>query len=451
MVNPISKQSVQKLYKEQVRINKQVVNLYGTSVNKEVQIFRNPDPVLMYLANSDESEFRKMERNNTSISTARKNIDSLILEKGYSIKRGPGSKNKKPAKLLKEFIESALRSAHMFNLVRKLALDFIYWGWRPFEVVYRTDFKFKGQSRWAPYKIIEKVPEMFRFTLDRNLVYLDEMNNSILYDINGKDAAKFAIFTFDSINNPYGKARYSDVWLLDHVKQRFLELFSIGMQRSFGVIKASEMASAPGAKSADNIVGEIEDIIEYLNSNNVLVSKSGWTLEILSDIKFSEGWVQAIEYLDRNISSAVAIGSLSYEQGAFSSRSQASVHSDSSKRDAVVSAIQADDNFTKFIRTVCDLNFADIDPDDYPSFSSRITEDVDIKLVEAMANMGAPIDLDYYAEFHNVKLADENTKNASIPPGRGPGKPETARTTSKEKEIKADEEARSERDRSDEN
>lgn len=441
------------LQTELVPFSKNVL-MNGTGKQVQARIQRNPDPVLVHLAQTDEREYARMIRNNIAIGTAKRNADNIVLDPGYSIVKGRGGKSKKSAKVLKEFAEAFVKRIKGFDgVVRKKALEAIYYGWRPFEGIYDYKFRHKGETKWVPKLLIEKMPEDFRFTTGRELVYYKSFSNPVLFDLEGADKGKFFVCTYDSINNPYGESKLSGAWLADYARSRFFEYFSLGMQRSMGLVKATEGVSGVGAasKSVETVQAELQEILDVLNSHNILINKSGWMVELLNDISFSEGWLGAISFLDSALSNYISVGSLSYAQGEFSSRSQSTVHADSAKMQGRTDAIQIDAFFTDMIRTVIDLNYADVDDADYPELVSNLRLEADIKVVEAMARMGAKIDLDIVASQHRISLATADTKNVSEQPGRTAGKPETARVGAKEENGKAEEESREERDRSDEN
>lgn len=377
-------------------------------------IVDNPDPVLRYLALRGEEEYRTMERAEPTIGTAKRTRVNTLLSFGTHVQSGSKTA---ASRLLRDFTVSALKGINDFRTVQRLMLDAIYWGWRPMEVTYSTAFRWRGRERWVPKKIREKKPEQFRFTLSRDLCYIGNgmITDPIVFD-QPEDRYNWIVCTAGSTDNPYGDALFKGVWLVYYIKQRFMQMWSQGMARSIGVVSVKQTADASGSllgegsKKMEEVVGELRDVLRALNEKGILVQKFGWTVDLLSDIDFSEGWKHPLAYCDEIITLAILGETLTQKIGAQGSRAAADTHRagllDFCKSDAPLLETWMSDNL---IAPMLELNFGEIDPDDLPKFRSRLSTAIDLEKARVLWALGATLD--------GVPLADDAGVPIIIPEG----------------------------------
>lgn len=429
----LSRPKVDQLQKEIVPfLSEWEMRLSGTS------IIANPDPVLRFLANKDESAYRIMERNHPKeIYAPRQNRDNKLLSAGSEIVLGESKSN--GARFLHAFMVAAMKRIERWPQVQALIQDAVYWGWRPMELVWDTAFRHKRTEYWVVSRIVDKLPENFRFTVDRNLVYVDpRTGNHLIFDDENADL-KWLTPTFGSIDNPYGDAIYKRVWIPAFAKSRFFEAFAQGMQRSTGTLKVrhgfnrpagdAEVASITDSRDPDDVmnsvVSEVREIVDYLNSHNILIETGGFSVELLTDVNFGEGWIAAMKYIDESISLTIATESLSFQESQFGARAQAIVHDRAGTRTAIADALIRDSWINEgLIDKILRVNFGtDIDPSDKPKFRSRVRRETTIEQVKAFVDMGGEADADRVAVEFGVPIADEDTERVlkAVVKTTGPG------------------------------
>ena len=144
-----------------------------------------------------------------------------------------------------------LRRIPRWGEVQERMLDAIYWGWRPIELLWSPQVGRDGEMRWFVHAAIEKNPDRFRFTDNRELVYYDPLQNNEPQVLNSpEDWIQWLPCTSGSIDNPYGVAVYQKIWLPWYSKQRFFQLWAQGMERSMGIVTIKK--NGPGAPTEDN-------------------------------------------------------------------------------------------------------------------------------------------------------------------------------------------------------
>ena len=294
----IGRLAKKRLQNEVVPFSDEVFQLGG------IPIVDNPDPILRFMARQNEEFYRTMERSELAIYAAKQHRVSALLSEGSEVIEGPsGSKR---ALMLKDFTIQFLKRIPMWTTVQEKMLDAIYWGWRPLEVFWDFEMQFKGRRFWGINSIREKMPEDFRFTEDRILVFVGDQlgtNEFIAFD-RPEDQYHWLICSAGSTNNPYGDALYKNVWLIWYIKNRFMQMWSQGMERSLGVLKAKEefsFNSPDRAKSVGELATELQEITKRLSQNNILIERAGWTLDFITDIEFSEGWQHPLAYCDEQM------------------------------------------------------------------------------------------------------------------------------------------------------
>jgi len=391
----IRKTSATRLQKEIAPFSRDDMQING------VAVVSNPDPVLQYLQVSDESHYRMMERSELAISSSIQKRVGTIISAGSDVQLGKSGSEK--AKKYKDFAVALLKAIPDWSTVQEKALESIFWGWRPMEVILDPNFSFKGESKWGIKEILEKMPEEFKFTVGRDLVYVgDGFNDPILFN-RPEDKLHWWICTSGSTNNPYGEALLRKVWFIWYIKNRFMQMFSTGMERSNGVIMAKQqinLESVSKQATMADLVGELEDVLSLFSNNNILVQRAGWELEFMGDIEFSEGWKYPLNYCDELIRNGIIGGSLTMQVGDVGSRAAADVHESGTvgiaRKDAKVLEGWINDGL---IHPYLEVNYGEIEDEDLPKWRSKISNPVNIENAHVLYQLGAPID--------GIKLAAE--------------------------------------------
>lgn len=401
--------------KPRIRRLKNEVVPFGRNqvVNGSVGWIENPDPVLAYVAMRGEEEYQVMERAEPAILAAKNKRINTLLAFGTEIHSGNASRE---AIELKDWSIAFCKRIKNFSTVQRMALSAIFWGWRPMECLWDFDFKLKGKSFWGVRSIHEKLPQDFRFDEDRNLLYVkNRASDPIVFD-RWEDDLHWLICTGGSTNNPYGEAVYRAIWLIYYVKQRFMQMWSQGMSRSLGTLRfkqtndpGSALLGEGGAKSVAELAQELQAVLRTLNEKGVLIERFGWSLDLLTDVDFAEGWDKPLKYCDEVITLCLTGETLSMRLGDTGSRAAAQVHRDGlldfCKSDAKEMESWFNDDL---LHPAIRLNFGDSIPDEIlPRFRSKIHQKTDIDAAQKMFNMGAPIDGVRLAQESGVPLALE--------------------------------------------
>lgn len=391
------------------------------NIGRKKALVSNSDPVLTYLAMQNESAYRIMERNNSAVGSSRGRRDTNLLSEGSSIVLG--SSGSKGARLLRDFTIAFFKNIHMWPSVEKLIMDAMYVGWRPMEKIYESNFRFRRSNYWVPKYFREKNQENFKFTQDRDLARINPLTGD--YEIYDTDVDKLKWLTpaYGSTNDPYGKGVYQGVWLTHFARDSFFEMFTQGMQRSMGMMKLKQALgimndtvpvsdSSNPAEVMNSITGELQQILNVLNSHNVLIERSGWTIDFLTNVTFADGWIKALDYIDRQISLMVATENLSWQDTKNGSRSNAVVGARSGDKTAVQDARTKDSWITDLIiRPTLELNFGEIDPADLPHSISHVRMPMDGNVIKLFSDMGVDLDGDEIARRFYLPIATEETKN----------------------------------------
>lgn len=388
---------------------KEVLPFGGVSMRTSgVAVVGNPDPVIAYLSQRGEDTYKVMERSETAISAARQNVDTTILEAGSEIVLGESGSPL--AEKLRDGAVDFLKGIHKWTEVQERMLDPIYWGWRPFELLWEPKRGRDGEMRWFCNAVIEKDSSRFRFTRERELVLFSSDYRAEPQVLNRpEDWIHWMTLSAGSIENPYGNALYQKVWLLWYAKQRFFQLWAQGMERSQGVLVLKQSGTADLSLSYEEaweaVRSEVQAAIRILRDANVLVSMPGWDVDLKSDVKFSEGWQSIVDYCDREMSTIVAGETLSFKEAEFGTRAQGQVHETAGGRVAKLRAKKLegfvnDELLARFIA----LNFGEVKADDLPKWRSKLGREMDMDVAKFILSSGGKLDGTRIAADGNVPL-----------------------------------------------
>ena len=409
------------------RLNRRLEREVVPWSNQDMQLGRfgsvtaitNPDPILNYAAHSDESEWRKMERDPTVYNAKQKRVNRL-LSFGSELSRPD---RETPAnKIIHEAVLLNLKSIQKLGTVLRCALDAVYWGWRPMEATYKRVL-FKGRPIWVQHDIREKNPEEFAFTIDRELMWHGgsySMGSEVVFNRRA-DPFKWFVSTSGSTNNPYGNALYRAVWLPAYLLARFDELLATGVQRSVGIVKVTNSGggtSKAGSfmdgvspsinKTAAEVVEETRNALKVLNDYGILGTIGGMMIELVTDVKAVEAWIMPVDKCKQEIELAVTGQTLTSKIDGNGSRAAAETHMDVLDFNAKSDAQETEQPFVNdgLIARFLELNFGEVDPEDVPKWRSKIGSQVSLDAAEKLWNMGAALDGGRVAQDAGVPLAE---------------------------------------------
>ena len=358
-----------------------------------IKLLNNPDPVLQYLAFKDEELWRTMERSEMAIFNAKQHRIATTVSAGSVVE--PGDSGSPRAEELKDFTVAFLKRIPNWTTVQAKMLEAIFWGWRPMEVLWDFNFDHKGTTYWGVKTVREHMPELFKFTEDRDLAYVGNgMDQPVIFN-KPQDRFRWMVCTANSTAVPYGEALLKNLWLAYYVKSRFTQMWAQGMERSLGVVKAVQQQALEGDQtSMAQIKRELSGVLDLLSANNVLVQKAGWILELVSDVEFSEAWQHPLEYLDKQMTLGITAETLTMSvDKAGGSRALGNTQRESLTDLAKMDAKQEEGWVNdQLIRPALELNFGTIAEEDIPKWKSKVHSKLEVETVEAAFQWGAPID-----------------------------------------------------------
>lgn len=386
-----------------------------------VEILRNPDPILRYFSvRGDESHYRSMERSNDALAAAKEHRVSVLV--GPGTKLCVGSAKNETANRNYDFILSALKGIYGWSTFIEKLDDANFWGWRPLEIVWRNDFIWDGVPRWAPKRIKEKDPWKYAITVDGFLAKKPGAGENA-YRIVNKGMAKYQwlIATGGSNATPYGEAWYQNAHLIVFAKEKFLQMFVQGMERSMGIIKVTENPMAPQSANVDDsvegmerIVEEVRGIVDTLAQNNILIQRGRLAVELLSNVSFADGWKTALDYLDKCITLLIIGENLSMYVGAKGSHAAADaqiqgVLKQYVRRDAATCRGVIND---QLIRYMLEVNFGPQKPDEMPKVEFEVDQEVNLEAARFLFESGATLDVASIGRKFGVPVVKEGDPEA---------------------------------------
>lgn len=356
-----------------------------------IQMMPKTDPVLSYLAVSDEREYNKMFNTSTAISQAVEQRRHGLLAEGSEVV--PGSSGSARAKQLQEFAIAALKKIPAFPIIQQEMLLSIFWGWRPFEVQW-GELRWKGASYFAPIKIGAHDPWQFEFTTDGFLARRRWTDFEVFRSV--EQQLRWIVCTANSTRSPYGEAWFRRLWLLYFLAKQFEQMSAQAMQRALGILKASRTASGAnplrGSAAATDLPNELATVLRVLTSNNVLIEQAGWSLSVESQAEAAKTTREMLDFLDTRLRMAIVGQNLSgqVKEGSFAAaQAQMTVLEDLVKSDGRQLAEWINDGI---LRRVIVLNFGEVDEEDLPRWQPKVFAKVDREDVRLAHELRIPLD-----------------------------------------------------------
>jgi len=389
------------------------------------QMIENQDEVLAYLARKDEREYVRMERAEPIVHNGVLRRTRTLLAAGWKVE--PPS-NSAAARLLSDYIHELfkrLKSRMSVNLVEMHRA--IFTGWRPLERVWDFDDTFRGKPSWFIKSIRAKNPWDFRFTANRDLVWVGNTGGGEYVHFhmdNDADRLRWMICTAGSSDAPYGIGELRYVWMLYYLKREFIRLWSQGVQRSMGTVVVSQTgtsavaslasreaqgaAGAPGqAKSVNELAADFAQVMKQFQESGILVQRAGWTVDLSGDVKYADGWKEPLNYLDRMMALCLTGDTLSLSAGQAGSRAAAETKSEELEQLCIADGHEIAGWINdQIIGESLRLQFSEteLDPDDYPEFAFNLGHSPDLDAAKWLFLSGARLDGRKLAAEYGVPL-----------------------------------------------
>lgn len=387
-----------------------------------IEIMPRDNPVLLYLAKSDEREYKKMLLTDDAISGATEQRVTGLLAEGSEIVPG----NDSPAALnLQAFAVAQLKAIDNLPQVLAEILDARWYGWRPCELQWTSELSYNGRPWWGVERIVVRDPWHYALTPDGAVV--DQTFATLGGDLQVYDSPeerlRWLVAVSGSTSSPYGDGELNKLWLLYFLSKKFENMSGKLMQRALGVLKAKNTAAAPiGEQKQSQALSDVKRILDVLNSNNVLMEYAGWTLEMIDGIDFSGDVIKTLEYFDerkrikivgQNLTTKVTGGSYA------AAKEHSKVLEAKWKSDAKFLASVINDGL---LRRILELNLGEIDPEDLPKWTSLAFSKPDLEATKAYYDMGGPVDRDRFAHSYNIPIPEDGADPETVLQ-REPGAP----------------------------
>jgi hypothetical protein len=371
--------------------------------------FPRVDPVLNFLAMSDEREYRKMMRTDYSIGSAINQRITGLMSEGDQVLEGRAHT---PASgIIREFVDNLLQTLKGFYRLRREVLQTTYLGWRPIEIQWEADaIRYKGRPYIGVRAMKSRRPWFYRYTLDEKLIQLSTQDGYEILDVdNDPDTRhRFMICKAGDSESPYGESWLQQLWLLYFISKQFEKMGSQAMQRALGILVAVRKHSGSNAVSpqipATLIDKELRDVINGLNSNNVLVESQNYSLEVIEQTHLTQDLTRIFDYFNTQKRVAIVGQNLSSEVkgGSFAA---SKTHSEILENYYLADAFDEADWWNDgLIKHAIELNFGEIDEGDRPQWQSRIVQRPSLAASQTLFDMGASIDARKIADGFNAPL-----------------------------------------------
>lgn len=386
----LSDREKQRLTKQVAPVNSQALNLFGQD------ILQKNDPVLLYLALSDEREYERMIQTDVAISGAIEQRVNGLVSQGYDIVVGRSDSTE--ARRNADFVEEVLAQLPRFGTLRREVMRSTYYGWRPVWLGWRPDFEFDGRPYLAINEARAKKPWEYEFTVGGDLLYTGGIRAEVVSD--GIDKLHWMFCTAGSTDNPYGESWLRRLWMLFFLSKKFEKMSAQAMQRSLGIIKAKQGGipaigglAGTGAVKEAKVVAEIQQVMDRLNQHNVLLELQGWSLDFVTDVAVTEAHEKMVTMFDTKKRQAIVLQNLTSDIRGFGSRAAAEVHKEILRSVWISDATEESDWYTEgLIKPLLEVNFGEQLGKNLPVFKSRVFTRPSMEETKAAFEMGLPID-----------------------------------------------------------
>jgi hypothetical protein len=394
MTEPLTNPSPRQI----ARLKKNVSPTTQTSISGiGSDILQNNDPVLLYLALSDEREYERMIETDSAISGAIEQRINGLTAQGWEVEIGMSQSAE--ARKYADFMEQVFLRMRRFGTLRREVLRSIYYGWRPVWLDWTTEFDFDGRPHFAVEFCRAKPPWEYEFTVAGDLVFTGQIQPIVYSD--PVDKLHWMICTAGTTDSLYGHSWLRRLWMLFFLSKKFEKMSAQAMQRALGIVKAKQQGGQLGGLGGrltetpkeEEVIAEIAKVMKALNAHNVLMETQGWSLEFITDVGLTEAHDKMMSHFDTKKRQAIVLQNLTSEIKGFGSRAAAETHAEILRSVWISDATEESDWYTEgLILPMLQLNFENVRPQDVPRFRSGVFSRPDQEETRLAYEMGLPID-----------------------------------------------------------
>lgn len=399
-----------------------LVAQFGTLGGGEALV-EDTDPFARLDGKTGAEFYRGAEANCPPLSWGRLAVQNRMLSEGWVIEAG--SAGTRDAADLRDWTRAWMGRREL-RLTETLPLlcSYIFYGWSPFQQLWgdwtwsRTVTSRRSGRRFkVPSSVIEKDTRMFRFNVDRNLVFTHfgaarEIFPIAERSIRGRNARmSWLTPRRGSEDIPYGRGLYrtsgsAAAYLLwrDLWKQ-----WQRGIDRSQGLLIIKRAEAISGALNDDEVTKELEKVVAMANSTGVISPPPGYDISWLENtVAYKEGWKDPLDRVQAYIALSLTGQGLSISLGtggAQGSRAAGEVEEGRAARWGRGYAIGLAETVTAcMIDPALVWNWGDVPEDLRPRFVFRSTRSVNLAATIAYVDLfqdqpGAdPPDPDVFAD-----------------------------------------------------
>lgn len=414
MLEPMSNAALSRLGRRVEAVEKDIgpgsplsLRMTGTALPKD-------DPVLVYLALSDERAYRQMITANDAIGSAIRQRATLLLGEGSEVQAADDSVR---AGELKDAAVAFLAGIQSWHQVQHDLLHAIWYGWRPSFVAWEPSLRVGGRAFWGARKVRVFDPWLFHQTHDGALIARDGGRDAV-YD-SPEDQLVWWTSRYGSTVSPYGRSQLQGLWLLHFLGQRWSKISGQAMSRLLGLPKATRKSASgalPASKGAESRAAlreedlgkELAQVLAMLESNNLLVELSEWSLDVIQMPGVSTDLVKITEHFNERFRIAILGQNLTSKvvEGSFAAAQTHNAILRSYLRDDAkwLAGVVNDDLLRRFFA----INFPDAEPQLLPRWRPAILEpEANLEATRLYWSMGGVVDAGAYARRFGVPAADE--------------------------------------------
>ena len=275
-----------------------------------VEPFR--DPVLSTLAEfPDQREYFAMWRL-PEIFDPWRHMTSSIFSAPFEIQAGRSTPAARILRDRAQHIWHGLRPGDRHIVLQRL-LDAEWFGWRPMQLVLeRRTWPGAGEGSreevWVPGRIVDKPPENFRFTPDaeRRMVFLPGLGQPPVIFSPEEVRAGWLTPRVRTLDDPYGLGLGMFAWMIWRIAESVSTKFYGAVDREWGMVKVTRRNSGkPVREEILELQDDVAAMLEYFNSENVLLEVQGYAVEFIERLEFISSGVELLRHLRTSIQTLI--------------------------------------------------------------------------------------------------------------------------------------------------
>lgn len=304
-----------------------VAPIVGRSGDRGEMLIEHTDPFSRAEGKTPGEFLRQAIATCPPLSFGKQAVANRILGEGWVIESGdhPG----KDSEELRAWTAAWMgrRSLRLTSILPVLT-EYLFAGWAPYNVTWEDwTWRTAGKSKRfkVPSRIIEKDDRLFRFNLNRDLVYIGYGADRNVFPITAKgtpgDEARMRWLTprRGSEDVPYGRGimRESGAAAAYLLWRDLWKKWQTGVDRSMGILIAERVAGTVGARLSDaELIDQLQAAVEFMNSTGIIAPPEGMNLSWMENTAaYSDGWKDPLDRLEALIALSVTGQGLSIGMG----------------------------------------------------------------------------------------------------------------------------------------